>query len=45
MRLHEVFVSPRTHILVDHSDNSFDTLERSARLIIGAVQEVKIGRA
>ena len=41
MRLHEVFVSPKTHILVDHSDDSFETLEKSAKLILGAVQELR----
>lgn len=40
MRLHEVEVSPRTHIVVDHSDNSFDTLEKSAQIIIAAVQTI-----
>lgn len=41
MRLHEVFVSPKTHVVVDHSDDSFETLERSAKLILGAVQELR----
>jgi ribose 1,5-bisphosphokinase PhnN len=45
MRLHEVFVSPRTHIIVDHSDDSFDTLERAAKMIIGAIQEAKTGKS